>query len=209
MSDSRERLYKTKDKGPVLQLGRNRRCTYEPNPAPQRKAKVKVKMRKRIAIATALAASIASQMAFAKETSIGHVWKTYTNVRFEYHICYPADLLVPQGEAENSDGQSFLAQDGAKLSVYGSYGAMFQSLKDELAETSSRLAGPSGTVTYKVLKAHWFVVSGQNGPTIFYVKTIYNRDALKSFELTYDRSDAAIYEPLINHLSSCFADLAH
>jgi hypothetical protein len=46
-----------------------------------------------------------------------HTWKTYTNVTFQYHICYPADLLVPQGEPDNSDGQRFLAHDGAELIV--------------------------------------------------------------------------------------------
>src|ERR1041385_1585764 len=48
-----------------------------------------------------------------------HTWKVYTNVRFHYSICYPQDLLVPQGEAENSDGQKFVAKDGAKLIVFG------------------------------------------------------------------------------------------
>ena len=41
-----------------------------------------------------------------------HVWKSYTNERFQYAICYPEDLLVPQGESPNSDGQKFLTKDG-------------------------------------------------------------------------------------------------
>src|ERR1700682_2215290 len=48
-----------------------------------------------------------------------HTWKASTNWRFQYSICYPQDLLVPQGEPENSDGQRFLAKDGAKLVVFG------------------------------------------------------------------------------------------
>jgi hypothetical protein len=92
-----------------------------------------------------------------------HSWKTYTNVRFQYRICYPADFMVPQGEPDNGDGQKFLARDGAELIVYGSNNALGESLKKKLADTGSRLAGPSGRVTYQMLKANWFVVSGQNG----------------------------------------------
>lgn len=139
-----------------------------------------------------------------------HSWKTYTNVRFQYRICYPANLMVPQGEPDNGDGQKFLAHDGAELIVYGSNNALDESLKKTFVDIGSRLAGPSGKVTYKMLKANWFVVSGQNGQTVFYAKVLYNShdDQFKSFELTYDRSKSALYEPLIGHLATCFTDLA-
>jgi hypothetical protein len=138
-----------------------------------------------------------------------HVWRTYTNVRFQYAICYPEDLLVPQGEAENSDGQSFVGKDGARLTVFGQNNALDESLKDASAATASRLAGPSGKVTYQVLKANWFVVSGRRGSTVFYAKTDYSDDQFKSFELTYEDSAASTYKPLIRRLVACFADLAH
>jgi hypothetical protein len=137
-----------------------------------------------------------------------HIWKPYTNVRFQYAICYPEDLLVPQGESPNSDGQKFLAKDGAQLVVFGQNNALGESLKDVLTVTGSRLTGETGKVTYKVLKANWFAVSGQNGETVFYARTRYSRDQFKSFELTYNRSAAAVYEPLIGRLTTCFADLA-
>jgi hypothetical protein len=136
-----------------------------------------------------------------------HNWKSYTNVRFQYHICYPADLLVPQGEPDNSDGQKFLAHDGAQLIVYGSNNALNESLKEMLASTASRLTGASGKVTYKALKRNWFVVSGENEGTIFYSKVLYSHGQFKSFELTYDRSAGALYGPVIAHLVKCFTDL--
>lgn len=129
--------------------------------------------------------------------------------KIQYDICYPGHLLVPQGEADNSDGQKFLAKDGAQMIVYGSNNALDESLEDALGETEARLASTSGKVTYKVLKANWFVVSGQNGQTVFYSKVMYNTrdDQFKSFELTYDRSASALYEPLIRRLATCFTDL--
>jgi hypothetical protein len=137
-----------------------------------------------------------------------HVWKSYANIRYHYAICYPEDLLIPQGESPNNDGQRFIAKDGAQLLVFGQNNALAESLKDALADTESRLAGPSGKVTYKVLKPHWFVVSGKSGQTVFYARTDYNRDQFKSFELTYNQSAAEVYEPLIRRLTTCFADLA-
>jgi hypothetical protein len=140
--------------------------------------------------------------------SAEHTWKTYTNVRFQYAICYPADLLVPQGEAENADGQRFLAKDGARLVVYGTNNALEQSLQAFLAQAELRLAGSSGSVTYKVLRNDRFVVSGQNGPDIFYAKTLSRHDQFKSMELVYDRAVAAAYAPLVDRLAGCFVDLA-
>ena len=138
-----------------------------------------------------------------------HTWKTYTNVRFTFATCYPEDLLIPQGEAENSDGQTFLAKDGAKLLAYGRNNALNQSLKDALEDTVSRLVGVSGMVTYKVIKPNWFAVAGQNKQTSFYAKTIYDRGQFKSFELAYDSSLFGVYKPVIHRLVSCFADLGH
>jgi hypothetical protein len=136
-----------------------------------------------------------------------HVWKTYTNLRFAYEICYPEDLLIPQGEADNGDGQKFVAKEDAQLIVYGSNNALDESLENDFNDTAARLAGSAGKVTYKVLKANWYVVSGQNGQTVFCAKTRYSGDQFKSFELTYDQSAAPVYEPVIRRLATCFADL--
>jgi hypothetical protein len=133
-----------------------------------------------------------------------HTWKVYTNVRFQYSICYPQDLLVPQGEAENSDGQKFVAKDGAKLIVFGQNNALNESLKDALEDTASRLAGASGKVTYKAIKPEWFVASGENGLSIFYAKTLYARGQFKSFELTYGSTASTVYKPVITRLAGCF-----
>jgi hypothetical protein len=137
-----------------------------------------------------------------------YVWKTYTNVRFQYAICYPAQLLVPQGESPNSDGQAFLAKDGARLIVYGQYNATDQSLREILATTVSRLTAPARKLTYKSISSNGFVVSGYTGDKIFYVKTVIDHNAIKSFELTYNAADAGIYRPLIGRLSACFSSLS-
>jgi len=168
-------------------------------------------MHKARTILYVLAGSIAIGLttAAAQPTSDRHTWTTYVNVRFQYSICYPKDLLIPQGEAENSDGQRFLSnKGGAELAAYGSNNALDQTLGQRLSEVASSLAGPAGKVTYKVQRANWFVVSGQNGQKIFYAKTFFSHDQFKTFELTYDSSAAALYNPLVERFASCFADLA-
>ncbi len=132
-------------------------------------------------------------------------WATYANSRFAYSICYPKNLLEPQGESPNGDGQKFLAKDGAQLLVYGSNNALNESINDIFNRTASRLAGSSGKVTYKAIKPSWFVFSGQQGSTIFYAKTLYAKDLILSFELTYDSSQSSVYNPVAGKLASCFA----
>jgi hypothetical protein len=165
------------------------------------------------AVATGLLAGLATigliGAAAAQPTTDRHNWMRYVNVRFQYAICYPRDLLVPQGESDNSDGQKFLSsKDSGQLAVYGTNNAPDETLGQRLSDMASRLAGSSGKVTYKVQKASWFVVSGQNGESVFYAKTFLNRDQFKSFELTYDRSAALLYDSLVSRLASCFTDLA-
>jgi hypothetical protein len=166
-----------------------------------------------IGIATGLVAGVATTSwiaaAASKQPIDPHNWLKYVNVRFQYAICYPQHLLVPQGESENSDGQRFLSnEEDAQLVVYGTNNALNESLRQRLSDTQSRLAGPAGKVTYKVQKANWFVVSGQSGESIFYAKTLFSHGQFKSLELTYDRSSAALYDSLVGRFVSCFTDLA-
>jgi hypothetical protein len=39
-------------------------------------------------------------------------YKPYVNLRFGYSVQYPADLLIAQGESDNSDGQRFVSKNG-------------------------------------------------------------------------------------------------
>jgi hypothetical protein len=164
-------------------------------------------------IAAGLAAGVAgtgaTEAVAAQQTSDAHGWMRYVNVRFQYAICYPQDLLVAQGESDNSDGQRFLSsKDNAELAAYGTNNALNETLTQRLSDTAKRLAASPGKVTYKVQKANWFVVSGQSNDAIFYAKTFFSHGQFKSFELTYDRSLAALYNPLVARFVSCFTDLA-
>lgn len=132
--------------------------------------------------------------------------KTYQNARFDYSISYPAKILFPQGEATNGDGQRFLSKDGqAELIVYGSHNALDQTLKDVFLEEQRQTEEhPHRTVTYKLLKTDWFVVSGVDGETIFYQKTMLKHGIFKTFRITYPKTQKSTFDPITTVIAKSF-----
>ena len=135
-------------------------------------------------------------------------YSTYSNRRFSYAISFPTDLLIPQGEADNGDWQKFLSRDGrAEMIVYGSQNALDQSLRDLY---NSQLQGggvndqSKKTVTYKVLRANWFVISGYEGDRVFYQKTILGRGVFKTFRIEYDKALADVFDKVTKSVAASF-----
>jgi hypothetical protein len=135
------------------------------------------------------------------------VYHTYYNSRFGYSIAYPKNILYPQGESENGDGQKFLSKDAdASLIVYGSNNVLNESLEDLYFKESrgGMDENPKKIVTYKVLKNNWFVVSGYNSGKVFYQKTILYKDQFISFHFEYPESKKNIFDPITKHIASSF-----
>jgi len=134
-------------------------------------------------------------------------WGSYTNARFQYTIRYPRDLLIPQVESDNGDGERFLGRDGATLVVWGGYNTLGQTLARIETDTVGRLAGNSGTVTYRRLQPAWFVFSGVTDDKIFNAKTHLVGDMQKSFEFTYPRENADVYRAVTARIVTSFRSL--
>ena len=132
-------------------------------------------------------------------------WQVYTNVRFQYALCYPKDLFSPQGETVNSAGNTFLGQHGEKLVVYGENSDETPAeLRDrEVNLTKSRF----GPVTYQARLAHGFVISAKSNDTILYSKTLLSNGQYKAFTLTYPVSENTLFDPVAKGLNTCFTDL--
>ena len=82
-----------------------------------------------------LAATLMLVLAGCALTSGAAVAKPYGNPRFDYWIDYPENLLVPEREADNSDGERFHARNGtAEMRVWGAYNALDQSPKEMVRE---------------------------------------------------------------------------
>jgi len=140
------------------------------------------------------------------QTRTQHRYRTYHNARFEYSISYPANLLIPQGESANEDGQRFVSKDGrTELLVYGSYNSLDQTLNEVLAQESERSAEhPNRVVTYKVLRRDWFVVSGTENGRIFYQKTMLRDSTFKTFRIEYDESQKQTFDPVTASIARSF-----
>jgi len=129
-------------------------------------------------------------------------YKTYSNARFAYSISYPANLLKPQGEAENGDGQAFRSADGhAVMRVWGGYNANNESLRAVYDQAVNELGAG---VSYKAIKPGWFVVSALVNGKIHYRKTMLRKDVLKTFEIEYDESQKATYDPVTARIAKSF-----
>lgn len=137
-------------------------------------------------------------------------WHIYDNDRFEYQICYP-QTLVPQGEADNGDGQVFAAVDGARLRVYGSYSlsAIYKGdFSKEVASINQSILGKTGKMTYYSQHKNWAVSSGFDPKgNIFYLKSIKGKKGqIIVFILTYAPLLKSHYNPLIQNLAACFKE---
>ena len=129
-------------------------------------------------------------------------YQTYTNVRFAYSVSYPANLLKPQGEAENGDGQAFRAADGrAEMRVWGGYNVNNDSLRAVYDQAVNEWGAG---ISYKVLKPGWFVVSALVNGKIHYRKTMLRKDVLKTFEIEYDESQKATYDQVTARIAKSF-----
>ena len=133
-------------------------------------------------------------------------YRTYHNARFDYSISYPADLVIPQGESVNGDGQRFLSKDGkAELLVYGTYNSLDQTLNDVLTQASERSPDHQDrVVTYKVLRGDWFVVSGTENGRIFYQKTMLRDATFKTFRIEYDESQKQTFDSVTAVIARSF-----
>ena len=130
-------------------------------------------------------------------------YKTYTNARFKYSISYPADLLIPQGESDNGDGQVFREKSSSsvEMRVYGEYNVRDENLRSRYAELIRKW---SNGVTYKVIRQGWFVVSAMVKGKIHYQKTIQRGDTFKTFEIEYDAVRGSTYNDVTDRISKSF-----
>ena len=130
-------------------------------------------------------------------------YKTYSNARFEYSISYPSDLLKPQGEADNNDGQVFKSADGTtEMRVYGSYNMLNQTLQQIYDDAINEIGATN--VSYKLLRSKFFVVSGKKNDKIYYRKTVQDGDKLLTFSIEYDATNKSVYDGVTAKIANSF-----
>ncbi len=127
-------------------------------------------------------------------------WKLYVNDRFGTAAEYPADRFHPGRPPDNSDGQSFTADDGAALAIFAHLNVDNDKPAHYEAVLRSGSSDYSGGVTYRATGSNWLVLSGYRGDLIFYEKYIFAKgkdiDVIHAMVVTYRRDTKAIYDPI-------------
>ena len=128
-------------------------------------------------------------------------YKTYSNARFGYSISYPSNLLTPQGEADNGDGQVF-SGDGAEMRMFGSNMHLNETL---LKEFNAVVKEHGSGVVYRTYRKVFFAVSGTKDDKIFYQKTIAKPNgAFITFMIEYDESKRDVYDKAVSRMIKSF-----
>jgi hypothetical protein len=151
---------------------------------------------RRALIGAALATLASPAFAQARET-----WKTYFNDRFGVSIEYPS-RFKPGRPPDNNDGQSFSADDGAELAVWGSFNA----LEHDVAGLEAFLREdmkPDEKITYRAAANNWLVLSGTRGDSVFYTRYIlsHRNEVENGFRISYPASLAATYDPIVARIA--------
>src|SRR5581483_11497823 len=103
----------------------------------------------------------------------------------------------PGRPPDNNDGQSFAADDGATLSVWGSFNVQehyIAALEADLRENPE----PNEKITYRAAGKNWLVLSGTQGDSVFYTRYLlsHRNEVKNGFRITYPASLAATYDPI-------------
>src|SRR5260370_41033928 len=89
--------------------------------------------------------------------------------------------------------------------VYGSYNALNKPLRQlDTEETSPSTDHSRRTVSYKILKGNWFVVSGIQDGKVFYQKTMLSKGIFKTLRIEYDGGDKDLYDSLTTQMVRSF-----
>jgi len=135
------------------------------------------------------------------------VYKRYVNIRFGYGVSYPQALLIPQGEADNNDGQKFLSKEGdVELAVWGTNNVFDETLQSKFQNESMghTKEHPDLQVTYKKLGINWFVVSGFIDGKVFYQKTIFDDETFLTCYITYPPERKQVWDQIAATISKSF-----
>jgi hypothetical protein len=131
-------------------------------------------------------------------------WGRYFNERFGTVLEVPLHMFeLVEPAPENGDGREFKAQDGSRLSVYGTYApfAVMSTFEVYKKGLLSEAKDRGLDVTYEKGGKGWLVYSGLTGTNITYTKVIEGCDAAHEFTIEYPASRKAFYDPVVVRLS--------
>lgn len=150
-------------------------------------------------LAVFLFSLVLSRVAIASE------WKTEVNGRWGFSITYPGSL-IPERLPANGAGRRYHSPDGkVSLAAMGSH-----THPDELDESldgfwKKELTDRGDTVTYKLKKGNFYVISGVNPNGYeFYHKVFFFPTYWVEWEITYPHAEHQRYDGWVERIAREF-----
>lgn len=124
-------------------------------------------------------------------------WATYCNARFGFCLQRPA-FMTPEPPPQNGDGQAF-RRGSARLVVSGALDTYVFTLEEQFEQAQQNLR-----VSYKVLKPHYYAVSGLKGSRVVYEYKRLENGVFYTLYLEYPSSEKSTYDLLIKPMLDSF-----
>jgi hypothetical protein len=128
-------------------------------------------------------------------------FSTYVNPRFGFSISYPS-YLIQSRLPDNGAGISFKSPDGClSISAQGHFlnGLSLSTMWNH------DLTAYGNSITYKVKRNDWFVVSGVANGFEYYRKTFVKGGNWCSFVITYPHGQNERYDPVVEQIAKNFS----
>lgn len=130
-------------------------------------------------------------------------WMTYANARFGTRADVPPGMRAVDPPSANGDGRVFADDQGASVTVYGSYavGVVEPTFAAYKAWLLKAAADDGVAVSYKAEGPTWLVYSGRKGETVHYAKVVSGCGAAHHVLLAYPLALKARYDPIVARLA--------
>lgn len=123
----------------------------------------------------------------------------YRNVR--YGFSFPeAKGMKSDRLPDNGDGIKLKNGKGFSITAYGSNNVLTTTLLDEVNSQSKTM----DKVTYRAKGKNWYVLSGQKGSEVIYIKGFVGVGSINTMILEYPKKDEKAYDLLVTQLSRGF-----
>ncbi|MEA2029801.1 MAG: hypothetical protein U9N49_12630 [Campylobacterota bacterium] len=132
-------------------------------------------------------------------TSAYASFERYCNARFGF--CVDVDRnWGEEATSVNNDGRSFFNTDGFRMSVYGSYNALDQTLEAHQEGYKSEFE----RITYEVKKQSWYALTGLKDDELIYIKTFLRHDTFYTLYVRYPQATKSHYNWVVTRLAKSF-----
>jgi hypothetical protein len=128
-------------------------------------------------------------------------WSHYDNARFGYGIAIPPGY-TGQGEADNGDGEVFLAANGRETLTVWASNIVEGDFESEVAQRMEWAEGDGWQLSYHATNPNWASYSGTRSGSVLYARAVSLCDGSQGafFTLEYPQADIKKLDAVVDKL---------